>query len=333
MTQDVSVIIPNWNGAVVLQPALGALARQTLPPARVLVVDNGSTDQSIQIARAGGAEVVELGANHGFCRAVNEGIRRCETGWIAVLNNDVEVAPDWLERLMERVSDSYWFYAPRLLRHDDPTQIDGSFDLVSRAACAWRAGHGARDGDHWREERPIAFPPFTACLFRRSLFERVGLLEESFVSYLEDVDFGFRCALQGLPGLYVPAAAASHRGGATLGAWSGRMVRLLARNQVLLVARHFPDDWMDRYGAEVVGGQLLWGMLALRRGVFLSWLRGKIEGIAAYRNARGPVVRVAPAAFHRLVRDSERQIRELQGRGGFDWYWRVYFRWFGEAAS
>lgn len=330
MSADVSVIIPNWNGAPVLAAALEALARLTVRPAGVLVVDNGSTDHSIEVARAGGASVLRLETNQGFCRAVNEGIRRCDTQWVAVLNNDVEVAPDWLEQLLFRAEPDRWFLAPRILQHGSPGQLDGTFDLVSRSACAWRAGHGRPDGEHWRGEERIAFPSFTAGLFRRELFDRVGLLDERFGSYLEDVDFGFRCALSGYGGLFVPAAAAWHRSGATLGSWSGAMVRLLSRNQVFLVARHYPPDWVERYGAQVLAGQLLWGMVSLRKGVFLSWLRGKIEGIVRFRELRGPVISASLASFDELLSVSERRILALQRRDGFDWFWRMYFRFCGE---
>jgi GT2 family glycosyltransferase len=333
MTREVTVLIPNWNGARVLAAALASVARQSVRAERVMVVDNGSVDGSLAIASEYGAEVVRLESNGGFSRAVNEGICRCETEWLAIVNNDVELEPDWLERLLERQSARHWFLAPRVLRHDDPTQLDGSFDLVSRAACAWRAGHGRPDSQEWRSEEEIAFPSFTAGLFRRELFDRVGLLEEKFVSYLEDVDFGFRCSLSGHRGLYVPAAAVRHRGSATLGAWSPEMVRLVSRNQVLLVARHYPDGWMERYGAAVLTGQLLWGLLALRRGVFGAWAKGKVEGISAYREARGPVVAAPAAELDQLLRGSEKRILQLQRRDGFDWFWRAYFRWNGEAVG
>jgi GT2 family glycosyltransferase len=229
--------------------------------------------------------------------------------------------------LLAGAAPCYWFLAPKLLRHDQPGQLDGTFDLVSRAACAWRAGHGAADSPRWQTETAIHFPSFTAGLFRRELFDLVGPLEERFVSYLEDVDFGFRAALSGYAGLYVPGAVALHRGGATLGSWSPTMVRLLSRNQILLVARHFPEGWVERYGAAVFCGQLLWGLLALRRGVFGAWLRGKLEGLALFREMRGPVVDVPAERFARLVTSSEQDILRLQQRDGFDWYWRTYFRW------
>jgi GT2 family glycosyltransferase len=99
-------------------------------------------------------------------------------------------------------------------------------------------GSGRADRPIFSAERQIWSPPFTAVLLRAEVFRRVGMLEARFESYLEDVDFGLRCAACGLPGIYVPGAVAWHRGSATLGRWHPEIVRRMARNQLVLVARH-----------------------------------------------------------------------------------------------
>ena len=167
------------------------------------------------------------------------------------------------------------------------------------------------------------FCKMTAAIFRRSLFDEAGLLDESFVSYLEDVDFGLRCALAGREGIYVPEAVGQHRGSSTLGGWNSDTVRLLSRNQVLLAAKYFRGQpWLP-----VLAGQLLWGLLALRHGQGLSYLRGKLSGLW--------VARALPSKHRRnslqtrrlrpLIEASERAILELQRQTGSDWYWRAYF--------
>lgn len=321
----VSVIIPNWNGANLLGAALDSLRLQKRPADEVLVVDNGSRDNSAAIARAAGAVVLELGENRGFCRAVNEGIRAAGGDWIAILNNDVEVAPDWLDALLKRAeARDAWFAAGKLIASDRPTHLDGAWDAICRGACAWRCGTARLDGPAWNQERVIRFAPFTAALFRAELFRRVGLLDEVFESYLEDVDFGIRCATKGYSGVYVPDAAARHKGSATLGRWHRETVRRISRNQLLLVARHFPRNWMLRYGWPVLVGQTLWGLVALRHGAGLAFLKGKLDGIKQFRRVRGdawPSGDALPA----VLRESENEIRDLQRQTGFDLYWRVYF--------
>ncbi len=103
----------------------------------------------------------------------------------------------------------------------------------------------------------------------------MGLLEESFDSYLEDADFGLRCALRGITGRYVPEARAVHLGSASLGRWHPETVRRISRNQLFLAARHYSA----RYVWPVLVAQVLWGALAIRHGRGLAWARGKWQGI------------------------------------------------------
>jgi hypothetical protein len=318
----VAVVIPTWNRSDLLALLLADLARQTYPIARVIVVDNGSTDDSAQIAERAGAQVIAMGANLGFAAAVNRGIEESACDCIAVLNNDVSLAPDWLARLVAALEGTAaWFATGKLLDAAEHARIDGSFDALCRGACAWRCGHGRLDSDIWNQPRHIRFAPFTAALFRSDLFRFVGRLDETFESYLEDVDFGLRCAQMGLTGLYVPGAVAYHAGSATLGRWHSDTVRKIARNQLLLVAKHYPANWIKRYGWSVLVAQTLWGFIALRHGAFLGYLAGKIEGLRRFHTLRGK----ARANFPAVIEQSENEIRELQNLTGFDLFWRLYF--------
>ena len=157
---------------------------------------------------------------------------------------------------------------------------------------------------------------------RAELFRRVGLFDPAFESYLEDVDFGLRCAIQGLGGVYVPEAVATHQGSAALGAWSPEMVRLIARNQVFLVARHYPPDLLRRYWWPILVGQALWGLLALRHRAGWAFVKGKLAGLRRFRSLRNGQ---KCGKVSKIVEQSEREIAETQRRTGFDWYWRVYF--------
>jgi GT2 family glycosyltransferase len=326
----VTAIIPTWNRRDLLERVLESLRGQTRPPQEILVVDNGSEDGSIQMAAAKGARVIQLGRNAGFSKAVNRGIREANTSWVAVINNDVEAVPDWLERLLEAASQpAAWFATGRLLSASRRDRIDATYDLVCRGGCPWRAGHGCPDGPQWGRSRWIRLAPFTAALFRAELFDRVGLLDERFESYLEDVDFGLRCALKGYSGVYVPEARAYHTGSATLGAWHPDTVRRTARNQVFLVAKHYSKKWLVRYGWAVLVAQTLWGLVALRHGTGLAFLRGKIEAIRQFHALRGE----SPSSFGSsesdrlgsILRESELELFDLQQHDGFDYYWRLYF--------
>jgi GT2 family glycosyltransferase len=320
--RPVAIVIPNWNGSALLARLLESLQRQSHPVERVIVVDNGSLDDSSAVARRAGATLIELGLNTGFSHAVNRGIRAAGSGWIAILNNDVSLEPDWLGKLVENADASNaWFAAGKLLDAVRPDRIDGAFDAICRGGCAWRCGHGRPDSALWNQPQEIRFPPFTAAIFRAELFDSVGLLDEEFESYLEDIDFGIRCAAAGRTGIYVPQAIAYHEGSATLGRWHPDTVRKIARNQLLLVAKHYPRKWVLRYGWPVFVAQILWGFTALRHGAFVAYLTGKLDGLLRFRRARGN----SQPNIAAIVDASERELHHLQQLTGFDLYWRLYF--------
>jgi GT2 family glycosyltransferase len=326
--QHVAIVVPTWNRSALLARALENLTRQTYPIDRVIVVDNGSADDSVAVATKAGARVISLGANAGFAAAVNRGIREAAGAeWVCILNNDVTLEPDWLARIMAKLDQgNAWFATGKLLDAQARERIDGSFDAICRGGCAWRCGHGRLDSPIWNRPRTIQLAPLTAAVFRAKVFERVGLLDERFESYLEDVDFGLRCTEAELGGLYVPEAVAYHQGSATLGRWHGDTVRKIARNQLLLVAKHYPQNWVLRYGWPVFVAQALWGIIALLHGAPVSYLAGKVDGLRMFREVRGKSCPDFPAGtFCAILEQSEKEIREIQQLTGFDLYWRLYF--------
>jgi GT2 family glycosyltransferase len=325
---EVTVVIPNWNRCDLLERLLERLRAQTHPVAELLIVDNGSRDGSVEAAARAGARVLEMGRNAGFTAAVNRGIAETRTALVAIVNNDVEPAPEWLQRLVEAVSQpGVWFASGKLMSASQPGSLDGTYDALSRGACAWRAGHGRPDGPLWDLPSQIRFAPFTAALFHTELFRWIGPLDERFESYLEDVDFCLRAARQGCFGRYVPGAVAVHQGSATLGRWHKDIVRRMARNQVLLVAKHYSARDVLRHGWRILVAQALWGAVAARHGRLLSFLHGKLEGLAMSRAARRETARDGnwPEPLSGLLEQSEAEIFRLQRSAGFDLYWRLYF--------
>jgi GT2 family glycosyltransferase len=316
---NISAIVPVWNGEALLAPLLDSLDAQTLPVSELLVIDNGSTDGAPDLARRRGARVIAMGYNAGFAPAVNRGIREATGDRIAVLNSDVVLAPDYLARL---AASEAWFATGKILSEGEPHIIDGAFDLVCRGGAAWRAGSGRPDGPVWNGPRAIWSAPWTAALFRAELFRKIGSLEDSFESYLEDVDFGLRCVRYGLGGEYVPSAVAWHRGSAALGRWHPETVRRISRNQVLLLARHYSPGALAANALHIGAAHGLWFLLAIRHGAGLAWLRGRMQGWAAFRRARAASF---DAALPDHLRDNDRLIRQLQSADGFDAYWRAYF--------
>jgi len=316
----VAAVIPHWNRIDLLKALAASLRAQTRPFEEWIVADNGSSDGSAEFAEQAGGRVLRLGRNLGFAAAVNRGIEATRADLIAILNNDITLDSSWLEKMLQGIGGTS-FASGKILRAGDPRVIDGTFDEISRAACPWRCGSGKPDSALWSKPRPVRFVSMTAALFRRALFEEAGLLDESFGSYLEDVDFGLRCAAIGRTGMYVPEAVALHCGSATLGAWNSDTVFQISRNQVLLAAKHFRGEssW------PIVAGQLLWGTLALRHATGLAWVRGKLAGLRLARTVRGDHIGAKRDRLHIAIEASEQTILEVQRQTGFDWYWRAYF--------
>jgi GT2 family glycosyltransferase len=148
-----------------------------------------------------------------------------------------------------------------------------------------------------------------------------------FESYLEDVEFSLRCARLGLQAVYEPAAEAWHRGSATLGAWHPETTRRIARNQLMLVAKHYPEGWLSRYGRAVAAAQIPWLGLARRNGAGLAALRGKLQGLAGFSDWRASSPwHKREDEFPRILRQSEADLRRLTQTLGQGPYWRWYFR-------
>ena len=309
----VRAVIPTWNRRDLTLAVIRNLQSQTRPPEEIVVVDNGSTDGTADALPAQ-VRLIRFETNRGFAPAVNEGARDAATTFLAIVNNDVTLAPHWLEQLTSQPAP---FATGKILQAHDPTKIDGAFDLLSRGATAWRAGHG-ESVHKYEQSRSILIPSFTAVVIRTALFHELGGLDEQYGSYYEDVDFGLRAALAGHRGQYVPTALAYHLGSATLGAWHPDTVRLLSRNQLLLARKHFP---LWHFACPILVAQGLWGLVAARHGRLGAWLRGKWQGV------RTPLL-TPPRKHPRLeevIHACERELRSLEAPSQSP-YWRWYFR-------
>ncbi len=322
----VSAIIPTWNRADLLESILTNLNAQTRPPNQIVVVDNGSEDATQLIARKFSVDLLVFPENRGFAVAVNEGIRRATGDWILIVNNDVVLEPQWLERLVSSAAEEQASFAVgKLLRPKDVNLIDGSWDLVSRAAYAWRCGFEKADGAVWSTKRRITFAPMTAALFDRRVFERVGLLETRFESYYEDVDFGVRCALAGMDGIYDPSAIALHMSKTTLGKSSGRVMFLTARNSILILAKYYSGHTLRRFAWPIFVGQLLALLAAARQRNLLAAMRGKWQALRQWSSFREQPILQESGQIESVFASSEREILHLQRQVGFTPYWRLYF--------
>lgn len=216
----VTVIIVNWNGGDLLRRCLRDLLRQTVPPVRILVMDNASSDGSAEtVADLPGVTVRMLGENLGFAAGNNRAFAECDTEFVALLNPDAFPNPDWLEKLLAaaRAHPDVAAFGCRQMVAGVEGVIDGVGDVYHFSGLVWRRGHGRSLEPSDMVSREIFSPCAGAALYRRAALAEVGGFDEDFFCYVEDVDLGFRLRLAGHRSLYVPDAVVHHVGSATTG--------------------------------------------------------------------------------------------------------------------
>ena len=240
----VSVVVPSWNGREQLDEVLESLEAQRYRDFETIVIDNGSDDDSLAYLAEAWPEVrvVALEQNRGFAAAVNVGIERGETEYVALVNNDVELEPHWLEIVVEALSRNpgAGSVACKLLDWSHRNVLDGAGDLVGWDGYAIRRGKGERDRGQYDSSTRVLSACAAAALYRRTALEDVGPFDESFFAYIEDVDWGLRAQLAGWDCIYEPTAVAYHVGGVSSSRISGFELFQCHRNTVSMMVKNFP---------------------------------------------------------------------------------------------
>lgn len=218
----VTVVIVNWNGERFLERCLSALLAQTVVPHEIILVENASTDASLDIVRRfPSVRLLAQNENLGFSRGNNLAIEAAaaESEWIALLNPDAFVEPHWLEALLSasRGNPVFDVFGSKLVNAADLAVLDGAGDAYHVSGLVWRMGHGAPVLSFPEHAREVFSPCAGAALYRRSALLDVSVFDEDFFCYVEDVDLGFRLRLAGYRCLYVPASVAHHVGSGTTG--------------------------------------------------------------------------------------------------------------------
>jgi GT2 family glycosyltransferase len=241
----VTVVIPNWNGVRHLPECLEALAAQSLTDFDIFLVDNASSDGSVAWVREHRPEVriLQRSDNGGFSKAVNAGILAARSEYVALLNNDTAVDAGWLGALVDALDShgAYDFAASQMILYSAAGCLNAAGDvyMLGRMASKNR-GFGEPPSRYDTMERVLGACA-GAVLYRRALFDEVGLFDEDFFLIGEDTDFNLRCLIAGKRCLYVPAARVRHKLRASIETkpvWE--MTRLAARNEAIVAAKDLP---------------------------------------------------------------------------------------------
>lgn len=280
----IDIIIPNWNGRSMLETCLASLQLQTCEKFRIIVVDNGSTDDSVDFIRQSHPEVhlVCFSENKGFSAAVNEGIRVASAPWVLLFNNDIEVDKHCLQILVDQGTeqDDFDIFALKMLAFDQRSVLDGAGDGVLRGGVGYRLGTLERDGLKYSLRREVFGACAGAALYRRSLFDSIGNFDEDFFAYLEDVDFNMRAVRCGSRCLYLPEAVIYHMGSATSGSKINHFtVSLSTRNNIFVLIKNYSPMLFIRFLPMIVVYQLFWLLFVIKKRKFLAYITGLCKSL------------------------------------------------------
>ncbi len=280
----VSVVIPNWNGAHHLPTCLDSLRRQIYPHVEVIVADNGSTDESLALLARDYPEVrvLALGENLGFTGACNAGMQAAQGEFVALLNNDTEVDPHWLEEIIaafERHPQA-GLVASKMLLFDQRDTFHTAGDFYRVDGTPGNRGVWQKDVGQYDQEEYV----FNACggsaAYRQAMLEQVGLLDQDFFFSCEDLDLAWRAQLVGWRCVYTPHAVVYHKlsatgGGVTASFYDGR-------NFIYLLIKDYPGDLWRTHWRAILRAQFRITAEALRawRGAAArARIRGQLAGL------------------------------------------------------
>jgi GT2 family glycosyltransferase len=279
----VSVILVNLNGGKYLARCLEALASQTFTGFEIIVIDNGSSDGSVDNLEADwpGIRLVRLKQNEGFSAANNIGAQLAAGRWLAFLNSDAFAAPDWLGNLVKvaEANHLYQFFASRILLARDNTLIDANGDVYHVSGNAWHRDHNQPASLSHLEPDEIFSACAAAALYSREAFLQVGGFDKDFFSYHEDVDLGFRLRLQGYRCLFVPEAIVEHVGAITFGVESNFTIYHVHRNLVWCYWANMPGNYVWRYFPAYLAGNLIFFIYYLLRGQGKAILKARWDAL------------------------------------------------------
>ncbi len=314
----VSIIIPNLDGEKLLPIPLESLKRQSFKDFDVTVVDNGSKDGSLDLLRNEypNVSVISLDKNYGFSFAANRGIEATSGEFVGLLNNDVELDPRWLEELHHAMirHPEIGACGPKLMRYWERDRInvlgirlnsDGEVEII---------GAGKVDQGQFDEVRYVFGVNAGASLYRRKMFEEIGLFDESFFASFEDVDLSFRAQLAGYKALYVPSAVGYHIVGATIKRKRYFATYLNNRNKLLFLWKNLPDELVEKYFWKIFSSKLklflkrtLLNFYKLRTLYFIAGTFGAFFRIHCLLNQRKKILRMrkVPISYLESIMDRD----------------------------
>lgn len=288
MQNKVTIVIPNYNGLKFMEPCFRSLKAQTYQSYELLVVDNGSTDGSVEWLKENHIPSIFLPENTGFTGAVNTGIKAAKTPYVILLNNDIEAAPRYVEELVKAVERSPRIFSvsSKMIQMYHRDLMDDAGDMYCLLGWAYQRGVGRPVGCY---EKPCRV--FSACagaaIYRRAVFEEIGYFDPMHFAYLEDMDVGYRARIAGYHNVYCPEAVVYHVGSGTSGSkYNSFKVKLAARNNVYLNYKNMPLPQLILNSVPIMLGTFIKYRFFKKRGFGKDYGEGLREGLKTARQCR-----------------------------------------------
>ena len=246
----ISIVIPNYNGLEHLKTCYASLKRQTMQNFVVILADNGSKDDSIGYTKEQfpKAVTIEIGYNSGFAKAVNDGVKyslkNFNSNVIFLLNNDIELEDNFFEIALKSLNSdpNASILAVKMLNYFNRDTIDDCGDFIkANGGSPLARGNNEKDIGQYDKQECIFGACAGAAFYKKEVFEDIGLFDETFFAYYEDIDLSFRAQLAGYKCLYEPKAVCYHkRGGTSSVATHGFQTEMCERNLVLMRIKNYP---------------------------------------------------------------------------------------------
>ncbi len=288
-----TIIIPNINGKGWLKDSIESIYAQTEQDFELIVVDNGSTDESLTQAREytsrSNFTLIENKTNTGFSYAVNQGIALAKGKYVVLFNNDAFAEPQWLAELIRAAEQDERIFAVQslMIRHYERELADDAGDYVTWMGFACKEGDGRLASRYTKQKRI-----FSACggaaLYRKSILDEIGTFDENFFAYFEDVDLSWRANNAGYKNIICPTARCYHICGASTGAvrYNGFKSRQSGRNSILLPLKNEPALMLVVNFLPLAVGYLLKCYKFHRQGFGEDWDAGMREAFAILREGK-----------------------------------------------
>ena len=282
MKTTVTIIIPNFNGKNFIKTCLDSIEKQKYMAFNVVIVDNGSSDGSVQYIQEHYPEatMIQNSENRGFAAAVNQGIKISHSEYIFLLNNDVELEPDCISNLVKCIKkdENIFAVSSKMVQYNNRSKMDDAGDEYTILGWTRRVGDG-KSLDKYTVERETFSACAGAALYRKSVLDEIGYFDENFFAYMEDVDISFRARIKGYKCVYCPEAVVYHVGSGTSGGkYNEFKIRLAARNNVYVPYKNMPWPQLVLNGIFLLTGYLIKYFFFYRQGHGSTYLNGLKEG-------------------------------------------------------